>query len=85
VTEFAAWIRITIGPRRVSVFRLADGWKSLDADEAKRRVAQARLPMPPRASSVPPKPVRQVRAPVERPRTMRRVPSLPMPWHDDGR
>jgi hypothetical protein len=75
-----------MGPRRVSAFQFADGWRGLHADEAKRRVAQARLTTPPCASSVPPKPVRQVKAPVERLRTVRRVPSLPtMPWHDDRR
>jgi hypothetical protein len=84
--ELLGFAVITIGPRRVSQFRLAEGWRGLDADEAKRRVRLARLPTPPRASSVPPKPVRQVKAPVERPRTVRRVPSLPtMPSHDDRR
>ena len=56
-----------MGPRRVNVFRLSDGWRGLDMDEAKRRVKLARLPTPPRASSMPPKPVRQVKVPVERP------------------
>ncbi len=72
-----------MGPRRVNVFRLSDGWRGLDMDEAKRRVKLARLPTPPRAS-MPPKPVRQVKVPVERPRTVRRVPSLPT-WQDDVR
>jgi hypothetical protein len=27
-----------MGPRRVNVFRLSDGWRGLDMDEAKRRV-----------------------------------------------
>ena len=73
-----------MGPRRVNVFRLSDGCRGLDMDEAKRRVKLARLPTLPRASSMPPKPVRQVEVPVERPRTVRRVPSLPA-WQDDVR
>ena len=73
-----------MGPRRVNVFRLSDGCRGLDMDEAKRRVKLARLPTPPRTSSMPPKPVRQVKVPVERPRTVRRVPSLPA-WQDDVR
>ena len=73
---------------RVCVFRLADGGVCIDQDEAKRRVAQARLPMPPRVSSV-----RRShrRLSMHRSRSsgqamQRRVPSLPtMPWQDDGR
>jgi hypothetical protein len=75
---------VSMGPRRVNVFRLSDGCRGLDMDEAKRRVKLARLPTPPRASSMPPKPVRQVKVPVERPRTVRRVPSL-LAWQDDVR
>ena len=30
-----------MGPRRVNVFRLSDGWRGLDMDEAKRRVKLA--------------------------------------------
>jgi hypothetical protein len=82
--ELLGFVSVSMGPRRVNVFRLSDGWRGLDADEAKRRVAQARLPMPPRASSAPPKPVPQVEARVEPPRTMRRAPSLPT-WQDVGR
>jgi hypothetical protein len=58
---------IGMGPRRVNVFRLADGWRALDAHEAKRRVKLARLAMPQRQSA-PPKPVTQFKVPVERPR-----------------
>jgi hypothetical protein len=85
--EALGFVAITTGARRVSLFKLTDGWRALGADEAARRIKQARLPTPPRASRVPPKPVRQVKAPVEPPRTMqRRVPSLPtMPWQDNGR
>jgi hypothetical protein len=68
--ELVDFVTVSMGHRRVNVFRRSDGWRGLDADEAKRRVRLARLPMPPRASSVPSKP--QVKAPVERPRTLRR-------------
>ena len=37
--------------RSVGVFRLADGWRGLDVDAA-RRVKLARAPMPPRAEGV---------------------------------
>ena len=72
--ELVGFVNVTMGHRRVNVFRLAAGWRGLDMDEAKRRVAQARFPMPPRPSSVPPKPATQVKV-VELP-TVRRVPSL---------
>ena len=37
------FVTIGQGPRRVHVFSLAGGWRSLDADEAARRVATARV------------------------------------------
>ena len=69
---------VSMGPRRVNVFWLSDGWRGLDMDEAKRRVKLARLPTPPRQISAPPKPVRQaqVEQPVEQP-PPRAVPSMP--------
>jgi len=77
--ERVGLVTVNTGPRRVHVFMMADGWKSISADEAARRMALARQPMqrakpvkPPKLVKVP-KPV-----PVEPPRTMRRqVPSLP--------
>jgi hypothetical protein len=84
--EVLGFVSVTMGFRRVGQFQLSDGGRAIDANEAERLAKQARLPTPPRASNVPPKPVRQVKAPVERPRTVGRVPSLPtMPWHDDRR
>jgi len=72
------FVTIEVGHRRASLFKLSDSWKSVDANEAARRVGRARLPTPPRASSAPPKPVRQVKAPVEQPRTVGGgVPSMP--------
>ena len=73
------FVSVGMGPRRVNVFRLADGWRALDAHEAARLVKLAKLPR----QSVPPKPVTQVKV-VELPRAMRRVPSL-TPWQDVGR
>jgi hypothetical protein len=86
VPDLLDFVAISMGPRRVSALQFMYGWRGLHADEAKRRVAQARLTTPPRASSALPKPVRQVKATVERLLTVRWVPSLPtMPWHDDRR
>ena len=76
--EPSAWDRAS-----VNVFRLSDGWRGLDMDEAKRRVKLARLPTPPRARQH----AAQAgeagqgagRAATHR---MRRVPSLPT-WQDD--
>ena len=82
------FVTISVGRRHINTFRFADDWKSLDADEAKRRVALAKLPKPPVARALPPKPVKPPKPPkVERPRySQRRMPSLPsMPWRDDGR
>ena len=45
------FVTISVGRRHINTFRLADDWKSLDADEAKRRVALAKLPKPPVARS----------------------------------
>ena len=84
------FVTISVGCRRINTFVLADGWRSLDADEAKRRVVLARLPKPQRPSSKPPKPVKASK-PEPKPMTVervmqRRMPSLPtMPWYDDGR
>lgn len=88
--ERLGFVTVEVGPRQVHVFSMADGWKSIDADEAERRMALAHQP-PARRARIstarvePPKPVR-VPKPVERPRAVRRVPSLPrMSWIDDGR
>jgi len=51
--ELVGFAIISLGPRRVGLFRLSDDWRALDAD-------QARLPMPPRESGVPPKPPKPV-------------------------
>ena len=73
--------------KRPNTFTLCDKWQSIDADEAKRRMALARQPKPQRPSSKPPKPVKPEPKPMTvAPRIMRRAPSLPtMPWMDDGR
>ena len=42
--------------KRPNTFTLCDNWQSIDADEAKRRMALARQPKPQRPSSKPPKP-----------------------------
>jgi hypothetical protein len=77
------FIKIGFGPRRISVFRLAGGWRALDADTAARLVREARqmtlarperLAAPRAPTPVKPKPVEKP-APVE-PRT-RRQPTLP--------
>jgi hypothetical protein len=54
--EVLGFVSVAVGHRSVGVFRLADGWRGLDMDEAARRVRLARLPMPPR-QRVPPGPV----------------------------
>jgi hypothetical protein len=82
-------IAVTMGPRRVNQFALADGWRDLEtAGEAARLVKLARLPTPPRASSAPPRAVKQAKArvEVEQPPTVRQVPSMPtVAWIGDGR
>jgi len=84
------FVSIDMGPRRVNVFALADGWKSIDRVEASRLVQLAKLPKPPRASTPEPaptpKPVKQPK-PVEPPRMReRRMPSMPVfSWDRDGR
>jgi len=83
------FVKVDTGKRRTNTFTLIDGWQSIDADEAKRRMALARQPKPQRPSSKPPKPkpVKPELKPMTvAPRNMRRAPSLPtMPWMDDGR
>jgi hypothetical protein len=44
--QLLGFIAVSMGPRRTNEFKLTDGWRGLSADEAKRRVAQARLPTP---------------------------------------
>jgi hypothetical protein len=84
------FVTISVGRRRINTFVLADGWRSLNDDDVKRRVVLARLPKPQRPSSKPPKPVKASK-PEPKPMTVervmqRRMPSLPtMPWYDDGR
>ena len=41
-----AFVKIEGGGRRINTFTLIDGWKSLDAVEAARRMALAKLPKP---------------------------------------
>ena len=82
-------IEIEPGPRLVNVFRLSNRRRCIDEVEAVRLAALAREVKPHRIFGKPPepKPVMASPAPkpmpVERPRAMRRVPSLP--WQDDGR
>jgi hypothetical protein len=44
---------VSTGPRRISLFALSDGWRALDAVEAKRRAKLARGPAPTPASQRP--------------------------------
>jgi hypothetical protein len=81
------FIRIDIGPRCINAFSLADGWRALDAVEAKRRVELARLPKPQRQAA--PKPPTPAPTPksvkVEPRRTMQRAtPSMPKFSWDAG-
>ena len=82
-------VNVHAGPHRANVFALTDGWRTVDAVEATRRVQLAKLPKPQRAAA--PKPPKPAPTPkpvtVERPRTVqRRVPSLPrLSWMDNGR
>jgi hypothetical protein len=52
VKQLAAlgFVYVEIGKCRTNTFTLCDDWKSIDADEAKRRMAIARLPKPQKAS-----------------------------------
>jgi hypothetical protein len=76
--ELVGFIAVAMGPRRVNLFKLCDGWKSLDAAEAKRRMKLAKEPTPPRQSSAPPRAVRPVKVPVEVEQPPpRAVPSMP--------
>ena len=77
LAEELGFISVAVGPRHNHEFRLTDDWRDVDADEAKRRVAQARLPTPPRPRTAPPKPVRQAKVEVERIEPQRYTPSLP--------
>ena len=77
LAEELGFISVAVGPRHNHEFRLVDDWRDVDADEAKRRVKQARLPTPPRPRSVPPKPVRPVKVKVEVERPPPRQPSMP--------
>jgi hypothetical protein len=82
-------IEIEPGPRLVNVFRFSNRWRSIDEVEVVRLAALARELKPHRTFGKPPEP-KPVKPPklmvIERPRVMRRVPSLPtMPWQDDGR
>ena len=85
---FFVSINVHAGPHRTNVFAFTDGWRTVDAVEATRRIQLAKLPKPQRAAVpkpvMPPKvrPERQVRS-----RTMQRAtPSLPhLRWLDAGR
>jgi hypothetical protein len=81
--ERVGLIKVEVGPRQVHVFSFRDGWKTVDADEAARRMALAHQ-RPSRRARIntvrepvePPQPV-EVK-PVARPRhAPRGVPSLP--------
>ena len=63
------FVSVSMGERRVNRFALADGWRALDAVEAKRLVGLSKLPMPlqPSAPKPPPKPVKSKPAPAPQP------------------
>ena len=71
--------RLSVGHRRVNQFALSDHWRELDEDEAKRLVSW-RSCRRHRVRAC--RPSRQVKV-GERPRTVRRAPSLP-PWQVVG-
>lgn len=75
--EELGFVVISMTPRRVSLFKLSDGWKSLDPNEVKLRLKQAREPTPPRPRTVSPKPSRPVKVKVEVEQPQRYTPSLP--------
>jgi hypothetical protein len=88
--ELLSFVVVSTGHRRVNQFALAGGWRELDAGEAARLAKQVRLPTPPRASSAPPRAVRQVKrrakvpVEVEQPPPPRQ-PSMPVvQWIGDG-
>jgi hypothetical protein len=75
------------GPHRANVFTLVDHWRSIDAVEAKRQMAQAREPKPRVAALKPVKHAKPAPTPKPvRPRmNERRTVSLPkFSWDDAG-
>jgi hypothetical protein len=84
-------IAISTATGVVNIFRLSNRWRTIDEIEAERLAALARELKPHRTfERRGPKLVKPPTPPklmvIERPRIMRRVPSLPtMPWQDDGR
>jgi hypothetical protein len=84
--ELVEFIAVSMGPRHNNLFKLADGWRNVDkADEAKRRIKQAKLPTPPRQISAPPRAVRPVKARVEVEQPPpRAAPSMPVVAWVDG-
>jgi hypothetical protein len=81
------FVTVETGKRGTNTFAFCDGWREVNAEEAQRRVALARLPTPQRPAA--PKPVKAPKPePLARPhvRVQRGVPSLPrFSWQDDGR
>jgi hypothetical protein len=85
--ERLGFIAISTEHRRVNQFALSGHWRELDEVEARRRIAMARLPTPPRQTSAPPRAARPVKAvhPVEQSPPPRQ-PSMPVvAWLGDGR
>ena len=87
--ERLGFVSVGTGVRGTNLLWLSDGWRTIDAVEAARRVQLAKPAEAARAAvPKPPKPVKQPKpVKVARPRTMqRRVPSVPrLSWQDDGR
>ena len=50
--ERLGFITVGTGVRRANTFRLVDGWRTVDAVEAKRQVQLAKLPKPPKPPQV---------------------------------
>ena len=72
------FVTVETGERGTNTFALCDGWRKVNAEEAQRRVALARLPTPQRPAAA--KPVEAPKPePVARPhaRVRRGTPSLP--------
>ena len=88
--ERLGFVSIGIGLRRANAFSPLDDWRTVDADEAARRVQLAKLPQPPRPSRAvrpkPPKPVKPPNPVAVAPPTRQRQVTLPrLSFMDDGR
>ena len=89
--ERLGFVSIGVGVRHANTFSLTDGWRAVDAVEAKRRVQLAKLPKPPKVAA--PQPVKPPKpAPTPKPVTVARPSTTPRPvtlprlsFMDDGR